>query len=614
MRFIVAIFSFLLAFTLIGLGVAQRTIWAEPDQVVAGATVSGAAPITYVDGAVLNSLDGRQKIDVADVGDVFAAYGRTADVLAWIGDATYNAVEFDPVERTISTSRVSGSEAFVPNPRGADVWLDEFSRAESLSFVMNAPEDVSLVLLTDGISPAPTQFSISWPLDNRTPWSGPLIVGGVLLLLMGIGLYVWALTHFNRSRGPRRKQPKLPKPPKRPKITTGKARNSMKPISAPHKGRRAAGKSASVVAAIALTSVVLTGCANGGPLFSTNSAPSASPSSEAGVDTPAIPPAVTEAQMKRILSKVALATSKADAERSAELAAERFTGPALEMRTANYNLLAKDSGAAPLPAIPSTEIKVLLPQRTESWPRTVLTIVQEVPLQTVAPSVSPSPSPSADSEGADAAETPEPAVAAPLALVLVQETPRDNFKIAYAVSLTAGTVLPELAARDLGAARLQPSVRVLKMAPEQLALAYGDIVLKGAESEHWSDFDTENDRLLPSIGVEAKAEIKNALPAVASIVFANAPGEADPVAMSTTDAGALVAVYLTETETVTPVEQGASISTKGIVKSLSGISTTHKGTSATYGDQLLFYVPPANTDGKIVLIGFSSHLLTAKEL
>lgn len=615
MRFIVAIFSFLLAFTMIGLGVAQRTIWAEPDQVLAEAVVSGSAPITFIDGSVLNTLDGRQKIEVSGTGDVFAAYGRTADVLAWIGDAAYNAVEFDVAERAISTRRVSGAEAFVPDPRGADVWLDEYSRAESLSFVMNAPEDVSLVLLTDGINPAPAQFSISWPLDNRTPWSGPLIVGGVLLLLMGIGLYVWALTHFNRSRGPRRKPPRLPKQPKRPKIKARKVPNAMNPIQTPTKGRRAAGKSASVVTSLVAASIVLTGCATGDALFSINSAPSASPSSEPGTESPSIPPAVTESQMKRILSKISLAVSEADAAGSAELAAERFTGPALEMRVANYAVRAKDSSVASLPAIPSTEIKVLLPQRTEKWPRTVFTIVQEVPLQTVAPSPSPTTEPAEDSADEESTEpSPEPTVAAPQALVLVQETPRDNFKIAYAVSLSAGIVLPELSARDIGTARLQPSVRVLKMAPEQLALAYGDIVLNGAESQHWNAFDTENDKLLPSIGTAAKDAIKNELPAVATISFANAPSEADPIAMSTTDAGALVAVYLTETETVTPTEQGAQINTKGIIKALSGVSNSHRGTTVTYGDQLLFYVPPANSDGKIVLIGFSTHLLTAEEL
>ncbi|HRN28227.1 MAG TPA: hypothetical protein PK781_03695 [Terrimesophilobacter sp.] len=607
MRFIVAIFSFVLAFVMIGLGVAQRTIWAEPDQVVAEVSVSGAAPITFIDGAVLNSLEGRQKVDVMGDGEVFAAYGRTMDVMAWIGDATYNSVSFDPESRQLSTSRVSGLETFVPNPRGADVWLDEYSRADQLSFVVNVPTDVSLVLLTDGINPAPALFSISWPLDNRTPWSGPLIVGGVLLLLMGIGLYVWALAHFNRARGPRRKPPKLPKAPKRPKV---KASKVMKPISLPNsKGRRAAGKSASMVSALVVASVVLTGCASGAELFSAGSAPSASavPASEA----PSIPPAVTESQMKRILSKVAVTANNADASLDAELAAERFAGPALELRAANYALIRADSSAVRLPSIPSTEIKVLLPQRTESWPRTVFTVVQEVPLQTAVPSASPSEAESGDAEGEEASE---PSVAAPLALILVQETPRDNFKVTYAVSLAAGVALPELAAPATGSARLQPNVRVLKMAPDQVASSYGDILAVGEASEFWKSFDMESDPLYPSIGPAAKAAIRDALPSVASISFANAPADVAPIAISTTDAGALVAVYLKESEVVEPVERGASINPKGMVKSLSGVSSTHTGVAAEYGDQLLFYVPPAGSDGKIVLVGFATHLLSAREL
>src|SRR5690606_15884536 len=205
----------------------------------------------------------------------------------------------------------------------------------------------------------------------------------------------------------------------------------------------------------------------------------------------------------------------------------------------------------------------------------------------------------ADAEG----EVEEPKVAAPLALVLVQETPRDNFKVAYAVTLSAGIALPEVAASDTGSARLQPSVRVLRMAPELIAAAYGDILMNGDESEFWGDFDIASDPLFPSIGPEAKAEIKKALPAVGSISFSNAPAEVDPIAMATTDAGALVAVYLTETEVVKPVERGARINTKGLVKALSGVSSTHKGITSVYGDQLLFYVPPASGDGKIVLVG-----------
>src|SRR5690606_37532640 len=156
-------------------------------------------------------------------------------------------------------------------------------------------------------------------------------------------------------------------------------------------------------------------------------------------------------------------------------------------------------------------------------PRTVFTVVQEVPLQTAAPSESPSPSPEEDQDAEDAEDETEPEVAAPLALVLVQEGARDHFQVAYAVTLTAGAGPPEVAASDTGSARLQPSVKVLTMAPEEIAAAYGDILVNGSESEFWNAFDMESDPLFPSIGPEAKAKIKKALPSVASISFANEP-------------------------------------------------------------------------------------------
>jgi hypothetical protein len=56
------------------------------------------------------------------------------------------------------------------------------------------------------------------------------------------------------------------------------------------------------------------------------------------------------------------------------------------------------------------------------------------------------------------------------------------------------------------------------------------------------------------------------------------------------------------------------INAEGAVKSLSGVSSTTKGTIATYGDQLLFYVPAGSSDQKIKLIGWASALIAAKEL
>jgi hypothetical protein len=96
--------------------------------------------------------------------------------------------------------------------------------------------------------------------------------------------------------------------------------------------------------------------------------------------------------------------------------------------------------------------------------------------------------------------------------------------------------------------------------------------------------------------------------------LANALSDAEVIPMVTNDSGAIVATYLTETEKVTPVEAGALINAEGAVKSLAGVSSTTKGTMATYGNQLLFYVPPVGSDQKIVLIGWASALIAAREL
>ena len=76
----------------------------------------------------------------------------------------------------------------------------------------------------------------------------------------------------------------------------------------------------------------------------------------------------------------------------------------------------------------------------------------------------------------------------------------------------------------------------------------------------------------------------------------------------------LVAVNLYETTTVAPVEAGAAVNPTGQVKALSGLAISTKGIVATYSDQLLFYVPPAGSNAKIVLLGYSVGLVQAQEL
>ncbi len=137
MRFVWAVVAFVLATVMIGAGIAQRTILRGPETVTESVTVTGDAPFTLIDGAVLTSRPGAQALSVQGTGTVFAAYGRTSDVTAWLARTDYTLLGVD-AEGAITTSQVAASSAptpdadgnipAMPSPVGSDLWLEEFQR------------------------------------------------------------------------------------------------------------------------------------------------------------------------------------------------------------------------------------------------------------------------------------------------------------------------------------------------------------------------------------------------------------------------------------------------------------------------------------------------------
>jgi len=63
-RFIIAIVLFVVAFVGIGLGIAERTVFAEADRVTERVELDSTAPVTVVDGSALNAFDGRQTLAI----------------------------------------------------------------------------------------------------------------------------------------------------------------------------------------------------------------------------------------------------------------------------------------------------------------------------------------------------------------------------------------------------------------------------------------------------------------------------------------------------------------------------------------------------------------------
>lgn len=613
MRFVLAIAAFVVAAAMIVLGIAQRTVFLPPAAVSYDVSVKGDLPFTVIDGATMTELPGKQSVTATGTDTVFVGYGRTEDVKAWLGEEPYATVGF-AADKSQLVSKVhkpqandekteptpaptdgadgdgaseesadsAESETEGPNPAGSDLWLMENVEDDAVIAPMNIPENVSVIIASDGTQPAPATLKLTWPSDNSTPWAGPLIVGGILMLLVGLALYLLGINHLRRSRGPRRKgidqgprRRRLGRGPQ-PKALTGSNRSSLGRL------RIAA------IPIVLIGALGLSGCSQAfWPDFTPDENVAATPTPTATQEgEPAPQPAVTVPQLERIMSRISAVATEADSGRDSDLAKTRFAGAALDERLANYKIRDKISDYAAPAAIPPGPLSISLPKATDTWPRSVIAMVKDDDDATVAPTV----------------------------VVLQQETPRDNYKVQYTQRLEADAVVPELASASIGAAFIQPDSAWLTIAPGDVAAAYADIVSKGEDSEYASLFDTENDSLLAAISAD-RANKKKDLPDTASISFETKAGDAAPLSLATLNSGALVAVNMLEVETVKPNQSGAVVKFPDTAMSaLLGLDETAKGVQTSYSDQLLFYVPPAGSDEKVTLLGFSQGLLSASEL
>lgn len=576
MRFVMAIVLFLLAFVSIGYGIAQRTILVGPSSYTAAVNTDSSAPITVIDGTALRAFEGSQSLTVSGSSTVFIADGRTDDVRAWVGKTSYNSIHFTAKTQKLTTKLVTGKESTAPSAVGSDLWVDEFSGKTQLVRTINVPGSASVIIMADGKKAAPSHIAITWPLDNSAPWSGPLILAGIAALLAGLITFLWALVHARRRSGPRRKQGRNPKPPQ---LKRGRSGNQ-RAIEAPtRRGRRRNFLATGVILAgtMLLSGCSLLGQIGGGAVSPT---PSSTVPGAAGLQQVA----VTEPQLKHIVSNIVQTVGAADAKGDAKLAATRLAGPALQLRTASYKIHAADSSIALVAPIPNWDVRVALPQQSDTWPRTVFVALE-----------------------------PPTTKSAPIGMMLVQQSPRENYKVNYLMTLELD--VPKVAPATVGAARLPNDNKLGILAPSELAAAYGDILIKGDASKKNELFSATGDKLRTAVGHDYKQKAASQLPPTASIAFSNGPGKSDSIAFGTNDSGQIVAVDLDDVERVTPSEAGAAVNPLGASKALSGLTSSIKGIVVTYGLQLLFYVPPVSESGKKVeLIGFTQGLISAIEV
>ena len=590
MRFVLAIVSFVAAALLIGLGIAQKTVFAVPDEVTASTSITTDAPVTVISGKALNAYPSSQAVRLSDASGNFAAYGRTSDVLAWIGDASYNNVGYSADSGELTSKLVEGTETEVPTPVGSDLWLASYTDKSLIT--INVPEGFSLLVVTDGVKPAPSEVSVTWPVDNSTPWANTFVVAGGVLLLIGLLLLFWAIAHIRRSRGPRRKSPqKMPKLPRQPRFKQIKAKP--KQLEANAKGRRSISPRIAIVPVVLVGALALGGCSAD---FWAGRAPVAAPSETADPVAAAEsseqidPPAVTEQQAKRILADVAAVAATADAATDATVAATRLAGPALELRTTNYAARKANAAIPAVEAIPAGKVSLTLPQAGDTWPRTVFAVVD------------------------DPATTPEGLTLPQVAVVMIQDDPRSNYKAQYVMRLEPGAKIPGVAPATVGTTLLPGDTKFLAVAPDAIGADYSDILMVDSASPSYGLFEAEGDTLRAAIGPTYKEAAKAKFSTTATLTFAPSAAAGPVVPLATNDSSALVAVNINEDQTAKVVEAGAVTNATPGVAALTGKASSTKGFNATYGYQLLFYVPSVEAGGKVLLLGYAQGLVAASEL
>jgi hypothetical protein len=269
------------------------------------------------------------------------------------------------------------------------------------------------------------------------------------------------------------------------------------------------------------------------------------------------------------------------------LASTRLDGAVLAERETNYRLRGALPDEAALPAIPTKPLEIVLPQAYDSWPRSVMAVVNDEADKTAS------------------------------IMLLTQEDAWAPYKLAYLSSLEAATQMPDLAPVYVGAQQVPPDSSFLAMAPDQLAAAYADVVNKGEDSEFASQFEAEGDQFRTSVAADREkrlADFNTTAASTGSLSFDTVAGEHPPLALATLESGAIVAVNVNEVDTVKPTNADAVIKldTNPRVKTLAGVEQSATGFTTTFSDQLFFYVPGLGSTEKIRLLGYASQILDAK--
>jgi hypothetical protein len=567
MRFLIAAALFIVSVFLLLFGLAERTVWAPPANFSETLKVTSTKSLALIPNETLMRHPGNPIIEVQGSKPTFIASARESDIKAWIGSSEYEEISFDVKGKKLENHPIVGSKN-LDSPAGADTWRAERVGSTVANLEISRAEDGAALIASDGVKPIPNELKVVWPINHDLTRSNIFLISGSVLLVAAFVMNFLAYQHMRKSRGPRRRTPTPPKPPR----YKAKRNKSNTPV----RGRRSARRAFIAIPAAMTVLAISTGC--------TVNRVSPSPSPTPSISAIEVPPvALTSAQVNKILVDTEKVAADADLVSDKKVLLSRFAGPALEQRTANYILRTRSASVSALPKIVSHPISFSLPAATNSWPRSLMVVTDE--------------------PGDEAL---------PQMLVFEQETPRSKYMLWYNIRLMPGAKIPEVPASNSGAIPVEINSLFLKLAPEDIASAYGDVLNQGASSLSQGLFDLSKDEFYKQVSDSQKSQVANLK--TGTIEFSHSLGSKNVISLSTSKAGALVAVYMTDTYVIKPKKRGSAVAVSGQEKVLLGADGSTRGVRSIYGDMMLFYVPALSDTAGIRLLGVTQGLVSVRSL
>jgi hypothetical protein len=553
-------------------GIGQKTFWAPAETVTATASAGEAAPLTVIDQKLRTLEGGTVTIKVKGEGSFLLAAGRPDDVDAWVGKTAHNTVTgLSDDKKSLQVKHTDG-EASAPTPAGSDLWVSTENASGEMDYTWSAPADGdwSLLLAADGKKPATSYISMTFPNDTSMPWAVPLMVLGGLLMIAGGALLVL--------------KPKGGAPRDGGSAdggSAGKASDSQGSLFARRARAKAAAKAGERSSSARLSMVVAatTAAVLAGSAAAAQASTSAAPTNSAS-EAPAATgtPVVLDAQFRRILEQVASATDAGDAAKDAKKLAARVAGTELEVRTQNYKIRSRVASYDARMPVRSTKLLTTVVTDKREWPRSVMAVTQ--------------------GEGN----------VVPQLLTLVQNSPRENYKLVGTSPLQPGTTFPAIVRGGTESLAADDKSGLLYSGQEALAgladrltksnSTFKSKLVEGESSPYIADTLSYQTDIVKD-GVDGKFTFTHKVIPESTVVF------------RTEDGGALVLGRLTFNFDGTPKAEGDKLSIGNDAAVLAGGKETTTGMVLKFAESVAVYVPPAASKDPMKLVAATRGLVGA---